>query len=58
MDVMFADVNIDTADVLHNLDCEVIKPVDQVCCGSLPGHNGDYKTARRDGKRNIDAFEK
>jgi glycolate oxidase iron-sulfur subunit len=58
MDVMFADINIDTADVLYNLGCEVIKPKDQVCCGSLPGHNGDYITAKELAKRNIDAFEK
>jgi glycolate oxidase iron-sulfur subunit len=58
MDVMFADINIDTAYVLNKLDCEVIKPKGQVCCGSLPGHNGDYETAKEMAKRNIDAFEK
>ena len=58
MDVMFADVNTDTAEVLHSLNCEVIKSKDQICCGSLPGHNGDYITAKEMAKRNIDAFEK
>lgn len=58
MDVMFAEVNTDTVEVLHKLGCEVIKPKGQVCCGSLPGHNGDYDTAKELAKRNIDAFEK
>ena len=58
MDVMFAEVNSDTAEVLNKLGCEVIKPLGQVCCGSLPGHNGDDKTAKELAKRNIDAFEK
>jgi glycolate oxidase iron-sulfur subunit len=58
MDVMFADVNLDTVEVLKKLDCEVIKPGNQFCCGSLPGHNGDFLTARELAKKNIDAFEK
>jgi glycolate oxidase iron-sulfur subunit len=58
MDVMFADVNLDMVDVLKNLDCEVIKPEKQFCCGSLPGHNGDLITAKELARKNIDAFEK
>jgi len=58
MDVMFADVNLDTVEVLKKLDCEVIKPGNQFCCGSLPGHNGDFLTDKELAKRNIDAFEK
>jgi len=58
MDVMFADINLDTVEVLKNLDCEVIRPENQFCCGSLPGHNGDINTAKELAKKNIDAFEK
>jgi glycolate oxidase iron-sulfur subunit len=58
MDVMFAGVNLDTVDVLKKLNCEVIKPGNQFCCGSLPGHNGDFLTAKELARKNIDAFEK
>ena len=58
MDVMFADINIDTVEVLTKLGCEVIKPKSQVCCGSMPGHNGDNETALELARQNIDAFEK
>jgi glycolate oxidase iron-sulfur subunit len=58
MDVMFAEVNVDTAEVLSRLGCEVIKPQNQFCCGSLPGHNGDNDSAMELARKNIDAFEK
>ena len=58
MDVMFAEVNKDTVDVLSMCECEVLNPGEQVCCGSLPGHNGDYETARKLARKNIDVFEK
>jgi glycolate oxidase iron-sulfur subunit len=58
MDVMFADVNKDTVDVLNFLGCEVYSPKTQVCCGSLPGHTGDFETAGMFAKKNIIAFEK
>ena len=46
-DVLFAEVNRATADVLLENGCEVVTPRDQGCCGSLHAHNGDEETARR-----------
>ncbi len=45
MNTMFADINIDTIDVLKECGCKIITPQDQVCCGSLMGHNGDMEFA-------------
>lgn len=56
MNVMFADVNRDTIDVLLANRCEVVIPKDQVCCGSLAAHNGDFDIARKMARKNIDAF--
>lgn len=58
MNVMFADINIDTVDLLKAIGCEIFTPKDQVCCGSLNAHNGDKVTALRLAKKNIEAFEK
>jgi len=58
MDVMFAEINKDTIDVLSACGCEVFSPKDQVCCGSLHAHNGDIETAKKLAKKNINAFEK
>lgn len=58
MNTMFADINIDTIDVLKQLGCKVITPKDQVCCGSLLAHNGDMDFALKLARRNIDAFFK
>jgi len=58
MNMIFADVNQDTAEVLVHNGCQVHVPKDQVCCGSLHGHNGDLKTARKLAKKNIDVFER
>jgi glycolate oxidase iron-sulfur subunit len=55
-DVAFADVNRDTVDVLLANGCEVLTPRTQVCCGSLPGHNGELRLARRLAHQNLDAF--
>ncbi len=40
-DLVFPDVNRDTADVLLANGCEVDTPSPQPCCGSLHAHNGD-----------------
>ncbi len=56
MEVMFADINSDTVEVLSLLGCEVITPKKQFCCGSLNAHNGDIKTAVELAKKNIDIF--
>ncbi len=58
MNTMFADINIDTIDVLKECGCKIITPQDQVCCGSLMGHNGDMDFALKLARKNIDAFEK
>lgn len=58
MNTMFADVNIDTVDVLKQLGCKIITPKDQVCCGSLMAHNGDIDFALKLARKNIDAFLK
>jgi glycolate oxidase iron-sulfur subunit len=58
MNTMFADINIDTIDVLKECGCKIITPQDQVCCGSLMGHNGDMEFALKLARKNIDAFDK
>ncbi len=58
MDVMFAEINKDTVDVLTLCNCEVINPKNQVCCGSLHAHNGDIETAIKLAKKNVDEFGK
>jgi len=58
MSTMFHEINQDTVDVLTAMDCEVIIPKEQVCCGSINGHNGDIETAKRLARINIDEFLK
>lgn len=58
MNTMFADINSDTIDVLKECGCKIITPKDQVCCGSLMGHNGDMEFALKLARKNIDAFDK
>ena len=58
MNVMFDEINSDTVDVLKMLNCDIIIPNEQVCCGSLNEHNGDFETARKLAKKNIDVFGK
>jgi glycolate oxidase iron-sulfur subunit len=58
MNTMFAKINIDTIDVLKECGCKIVTPKDQVCCGSLMGHNGDLEFALDLARKNIDAFEK
>lgn len=58
MDVMFAEINKDTIDVLTACGCEVYSPKKQVCCGSLHAHNGDMETAKKLARKNIDVFGK
>jgi glycolate oxidase iron-sulfur subunit len=56
MNVMFAEINRDTVDVLQSCNCEVFTPKDQICCGSLQAHNGDFDTAKKLAKHTIDVF--
>ncbi len=55
-DLIFSDVNRDTAEVLARNGCEVITPPDQSCCGSLHAHNGEWNLAQSLARRNIDQF--
>jgi glycolate oxidase iron-sulfur subunit len=55
-DLMFSDVNRDTAEVLARNGCEVVTPANQSCCGSLHAHNGELEMARELARRNIDQF--
>jgi glycolate oxidase iron-sulfur subunit len=55
-DLVFADVNRDTADVLLANGCAVDTPPVQPCCGSLSAHNGDLDGARILARRMIDLF--
>ncbi len=56
MNVMFADINKDTIDVLTECGCSVFMPKDQICCGSLNAHNGQLESAKKLAKHTIDTF--
>ena len=56
-DLVFSDVNRDTAEALLANGCEVHTPPVQSCCGSLHGHNGEPDTARMLARRQLDAFD-
>lgn len=53
-DLVYPDVNRDTADVLLANGCAVHTPSPQPCCGSLHAHNGDRETAAWLARRMID----
>ena len=55
-DLIFPDINRDTADVLLANGCEVLTPPVQPCCGSLHAHNGDLESARQLARRQLDLF--
>ena len=55
-DLVFADVNRDTADVLVENGCAVDTPPVQPCCGSLHAHNGAIGHARGLARKMIDLF--
>ena len=55
-DLIFSDVNRDTAEVLARNGCEVVTPPEQLCCGSLHAHNGELDLARQLARRQIDQF--
>jgi len=56
-DLVFSQVNRDTADVLLANGCEVITPPVQPCCGSLHGHNGAPHLAKQLAMRQLDLFD-
>jgi glycolate oxidase iron-sulfur subunit len=55
-DLIYSDINLDTAEVLARNGCEVITPPEQSCCGSLHGHNGEWELAQELARRQIDQF--
>ena len=55
-DLIFSDVNRDTAEVLSRNGCEVVTPPHQGCCGSLHAHNGERETARQLARRQLEEF--
>ena len=56
-DLIYSELNRDTADVLLAHDCEVFTPRLQSCCGSLHAHNGEMELAGEMARRNILAVE-
>jgi glycolate oxidase iron-sulfur subunit len=55
-DLIFSDVNRDTAEVLARNGCEVITPPEQLCCGSLHAHNGEWELAQQLARKQINQF--
>ena len=55
-DLVFPDINRDTADVLLANGCAVDTPRNQPCCGSLHAHNGEMELARTLARRMIDVI--
>jgi glycolate oxidase iron-sulfur subunit len=53
-DLVFPDINRDTADVALANGFTVDTPRDQPCCGSLHAHNGELELARTLARRMID----
>ena len=54
---MFPQTHEATIGVLEELNCEVIAPPSQVCCGALHLHAGDMQKSRELAKKNIEVFE-
>jgi glycolate oxidase iron-sulfur subunit len=55
-DLVFSDINRDTAEVLARNGCEVVTPPEQFCCGSIFAHNGEWELAQELARKNIDQF--
>jgi glycolate oxidase iron-sulfur subunit len=55
-DLIYSDINRDTADVLARNGCEVVTPPEQSCCGSLHAHNGELELAKQLARRHLDQF--
>ncbi|MBA9087168.1 glycolate oxidase iron-sulfur subunit [Fontibacillus solani] len=57
MDVMFADTNVNTVELLSAAGFDVYIPESQVCCGALYAHSGEMNDARQLAAVNIDTFK-
>ena len=55
-DLIFSDINRDTVAVLARNGCEVITPPEQLCCGSLHAHNGEWALAQQLARKQIEQF--
>ena len=55
-DLVFSDINEDTVEVLSRNGCEIITPPEQLCCGSLHAHNGEWALAQDLARKQIDQF--
>jgi glycolate oxidase iron-sulfur subunit len=55
-DLVFPEINRDTADALLANGCTVVTPPVQSCCGSLHAHNGEVGLAAQLARRQIDMF--
>jgi glycolate oxidase iron-sulfur subunit len=55
-DAVYPRTNLATAKVLQRNGCEVVVPRSQGCCGALPYHSGDEKTALQFAADNCSAF--
>ncbi len=56
-DLILADVNRDTADVLLQNGCTVVTLRNQGCCGSLHGHNGAVDLAKQMARQHLDRWD-
>lgn len=57
MDVMFAETNVRTVELLTAAGFEVVIPQTQNCCGALHAHSGEAEEARKLARSNIAAFK-
>ncbi len=55
-DLIFSDINRDTVEVLARNGCEVVTPPEQLCCGSLHAHNGEWELARQLARKQLEQF--
>ncbi len=55
-DLIFSDINRDTVEVLARNGCEVVTPPNQLCCGSLHAHNGEWDLAKQLARKQLEQF--
>jgi glycolate oxidase iron-sulfur subunit len=56
MPYLYPGVHAATVRVLRRSGCQVVVPLDQVCCGALNVHAGERRLAREMARRNVQAF--
>lgn len=55
-DLIFSHINRDTVEVLARNGCEVVTPRNQLCCGSLHAHNGEWELAKQLARKQLEQF--